>query len=41
MDRGDLERHVDELAEEHTGQAFADSIKTLAADLNSDEEELL
>jgi len=41
VNRGDLERHVDELAEEHTGQAFADSIKTLAADLNSDEEELL
>ena len=41
MDRADLERRVDELAEEHTGQAFADSIKALAADLNGDEEELL
>ena len=41
MDRADLERRVDELAEQNTGQAFADSIKVLAADLNSDEEELL
>ena len=41
MDRADLERHVDELAEQHTGQAFADAIKALAADLNGDEEELL
>ena len=41
MDRADLERRVDELAEEHTGQAFADSIKALADDLNGDEEELL
>ena len=41
MDRADLERRVDELAEQHTGQAFADAIKALAADLNGDEEELL
>ena len=41
MDRGDLERRVDELAEQHTGQAFADAIKALAADLNGDEQELL
>ena len=41
MDRADLERRVDELAELHSGQAFADAIKALAADLNSDEEELL
>ena len=41
MDRTDLERRVDELAEQHTGQAFADSIKALADDLNGDEEELL
>jgi len=41
VDRADLERRVDELAEEHRGQAFADSIKALAADLNGDEEELL
>ena len=37
VDRADLERRVDELAEQHTGQAFADSIKALAADLNGDE----
>ena len=41
MDRADLERRVDELAGQHTGQAFADSIKALADDLNGDEEELL
>jgi hypothetical protein len=41
MDRADLERRVDELAEQYRGQAFADAIKALAADLNGDEEELL
>ena len=41
MDRADLERRVDELAEQYTGQAFADAIKALAAELNGDEEELL
>ena len=41
MDRADLEQRVDELAELHSGQAFADAIKALAADLNGDEEELL
>ena len=39
--RADLERRVDALAEEHSGQAFADAIKALAADLNGDEAELL
>jgi len=32
---------VDELAELYSGQAFANAIKALAGDLNSDEEELL
>lgn len=41
MDRADLEQRVDELAELYSGQAFADAIKALAADLNGDEEELL
>ena len=41
MDRLDLERRVDELAEEYKGEAFADEIKALAGDLNSDEEEML
>lgn len=39
--RADLERRVDALAEAHSGQAFADAIKTLAADLNGDDAELL
>ncbi len=41
VDRDDLERRVDELAELHSGAAFADAIKALAADLNGDEAELL
>jgi hypothetical protein len=41
VDRGDLERRVDELAEQHSGEAFAAAIKTLAADLNNDEAEQL
>lgn len=41
MDRADLEERVDELAELYSGQAFADAIKALAADLSGDEEELL
>ena len=41
VDRIDLEQRVDELAELHSGQDFADEIKALAADLNADEEELL
>jgi hypothetical protein len=41
VDRADLERRVDELAELHSGDAFADAIKTLAADLNGDEAEHL
>lgn len=36
-----LERRVDELAEEHKGQAFADAIKALAAELDAPDEELL
>jgi hypothetical protein len=41
VDRADLERRVDELAELYSGQAFADAITALAADLNGDESELL
>ena len=41
MDRAALEWRVDELAQLHSGQAFADAIKELAAGLNGDEEELL
>ena len=41
VDRVDLELRVDELAGQHTGPAFADAIKALAAGLNGDEEELL
>jgi hypothetical protein len=41
LDRADLERRVDELAELYSGQGFADAIKELAADLNADEAELL
>jgi hypothetical protein len=41
VDRADLELRVDELAGQHTGLAFADAIKALAAGLNGDEEELL
>jgi len=39
--RADLEWRVDELAEQHSGPAFADAIKALAAGLNGDEVELL
>ena len=41
MNRAELEWRVDDLAELHSGQAFADAIKALAADLNGDEKELL
>jgi len=41
VDRAALEWRVDELAQLHSGQAFADAIKELAAELNGDEEELL
>jgi len=41
MYRADLEQRVDQLAEQHTGQAFADAIKAYAADLNSDDADLL
>jgi hypothetical protein len=39
--RAYLEWRVDELAEQHSGRAFADAIKVLAAGLNGDEVELL
>ena len=41
LGRADLEWRVDDLAERHSGQAFADAIKAFAADLNGDEQELL
>lgn len=40
-DRAALERRVDELAGEHSGQAFASAIQTLAAGLDPDGVELL
>ena len=39
--RQELERRVDELAAAHKGRAFADAIKSLAADLGAADEELL
>jgi hypothetical protein len=39
--RAELEWRVDDLAEQHSGRAFADAIKALAAELNGDEKELL
>lgn len=39
--RAELERRVDELAEEHKGRAFADAIKALAAELDTPDGELL
>jgi len=39
--RAELERRVDELAEEHKGRAFAAAIKSLAAELDAPDEELL
>lgn len=41
MNRHQLARRVDELAAEHSGQAFADAIKALAATLDDDEKEEL
>ena len=41
LTRADLEWRVDDLAAQHSGQAFADAIKALAADLNGDEKVLL
>ena len=41
MNRHQLERRVDELAEEHSGKAFADAITELAAGLDADETTLL
>ena len=39
--RASLERRVDELAERHSGPAFAEAIKELAAGLDSGDGELL
>ena len=39
--RAEVERRVDALAEQHSGAAFADAIKVLAADLDGDDRELL
>jgi hypothetical protein len=39
--RAELERRVDELAAKHKGRAFADAIKSLAAELDAPDEELL
>jgi hypothetical protein len=39
--RAELERRVDELAEGHSGGAFADAVKELAAELDSVDGELL
>jgi hypothetical protein len=39
--RAELERRVDELAERHSGAAFADAVKELAAELDSVDGELL
>jgi predicted site-specific integrase-resolvase len=41
LGRADLEWRVDDLAQQHSGRAFADAIKEIAADLNGDEKELL
>ena len=41
MTAADLEQQVDELAAQHSGQAFADAIKALDAQLNRYESELL
>lgn len=40
-ERTQLERRVVELADAHSGRAFADAIKGLAAELDSDDTELL
>jgi hypothetical protein len=39
--RAELERRVDELAERHTGQAFADAVRALHAELDVRGRELL
>lgn len=41
MGRAELERRVDDLARQHSGQAFADAIKALAAEQYGDEKEVL
>jgi hypothetical protein len=39
--RAEVERRVDELAERHSGRAFAEAVKELAAELDSGDAELL
>jgi len=39
--RAELERRVDEFAEQHSGRAFADAVKELAAELDTGDTELL
>ncbi|HUP32157.1 MAG TPA: hypothetical protein VM184_03935 [Gaiellaceae bacterium] len=39
--RQELERRVDELAAAHKGQAFADAVKSLVAELGAEDEKLL
>lgn len=41
MTRAELERRVDELAEVHSGRAFADAIRTFSAGLDAPAQELL
>ena len=41
IDRAHLERRVAELADEHAGQAFADAIASLAAELDAEDVEEL
>jgi flagellar biosynthesis regulator FlaF len=40
-DRAELERRVDELAERHSGQAFADAVRELHAGLGQRERGIL
>jgi len=39
--RAELERRVDELAEQHSGRTFADAVKELAAELDTGDTKLL
>ena len=41
MTRQELERRVDELAEEHSGEAFADAVRRFAETLDDGEREAL
>lgn len=40
-ERAELARRVDELAEEHSGRAFADAIRAYSATLDASSQELL